>query len=143
MAKNTTDFQKLKAPNQPTNYTKEQLQELVNCAKDPLYFMEKYMYVQHSVKGKIPFEAYEFQKKLIHGYNNFRNVIAMIPRQSGKCISSHVQMSIKNKQTGEIFEIPIGIYYEWARCMRDGRTPPDISVYKKHEVVSTNDGCVN
>ena len=84
MAKNTADFEKLKAPNQPTTYTAEQLQEFVRCANDPIYFMEHYMYVQHSVKGKIPFEAYSFQKDLIRTYRNYRNTIAMIPRQSGK-----------------------------------------------------------
>jgi hypothetical protein len=87
MAKNTSDFEKLKSPNQPTTYTAEQLQEFVRCANDPIYFMERYMYVQHSVKGKIPFEAYSFQKELISTYRNYRNTIAMIPRQSGKALS--------------------------------------------------------
>lgn len=88
MAKNNTDFQKLKPANQPIVYSKDQLQELVACAKDPLYFMEKYMFVQHSTKGKIPFKAYEYQKSLVHGFQNHRNVIAMIPRQSGKTTSA-------------------------------------------------------
>lgn len=88
MAKNNTDFQKLKPANQPIKYNKEQLQELVTCAKDPLYFMEKYMFVQHSTKGKIPFKAYEYQKSLINGFQQHRNVIAMIPRQSGKTTSA-------------------------------------------------------
>ena len=79
-----TDFEKLKAPNQPTTYTSEQLQEFVGCAKDPTYFMENYLYIQHPTRGKIPFAAYEFQKDLIRTYWNNRNTIAMIPRQSGK-----------------------------------------------------------
>lgn len=88
MAKNNTDFQKLKPANQPIKYTKDQLEELVKCSNDPLYFMEKYMYVQHSTKGKIPFKAYEYQKELITGFDKHRNVIAMIPRQSGKTTSA-------------------------------------------------------
>lgn len=131
MAKNTTDFQKLKAPNQPTSYTKEQLQELVSCAKDPLYFMEKYMYVQHSVKGKIPFQAYEFQKKLIHGYNNYRNVICMIPRQSGKCVGHNTIITIKNSKTNDVYDIPIGIWYEYTLSKQQGTAIPDISKYKR------------
>lgn len=131
MAKNTTDFQKLKQPNQPISYTKEQLQELVSCAKDPLYFMEKYMFVQHSVKGKIPFKAYEFQKKLVYGYNNYRNVICMIPRQSGKCVVDKTLITVRNCKENKIYDIPIGIYYEWSACMRDGKQPPDISKYER------------
>lgn len=84
MAKNSTDFQKLKPANQPTAYSSEQLQEFIRCAKDPLYFMEKYMFIQHPTKGKIAFEAYDFQKDLIETYWKHRNTIAMIPRQSGK-----------------------------------------------------------
>jgi hypothetical protein len=84
MAKNNTDFEKLKPANQPTTYTPEQIQEFVRCAQDPIYFMEKHMFIQHPTKGKIPFEAYPFQKDLVKTYWSFRNTIAMIPRQSGK-----------------------------------------------------------
>lgn len=84
MGKNTSDFEKLKSPNQPTTYTAEQLQEFVNCAKDPIYFMERFLYIQHPTRGKILYEAYEFQKEMIKTYWNNRNTIAMIPRQSGK-----------------------------------------------------------
>lgn len=84
MSKNNTDFEKLKPANQPTAYSPEQLQEFIRCAKDPLYFMQKYMFIQHPTKGKIPFEAYQFQKELVRTYWSFRNTIAMIPRQSGK-----------------------------------------------------------
>lgn len=65
MAKNNTDFEKLKTPNQPTSYTSAQLQEFVSCSRDPLYFMENYIYIQHPTRGKIQFEAYDFQKELI------------------------------------------------------------------------------
>lgn len=84
MARNSSDFEKLKSPNQPTTYTTEQLKELSKCARDPLYFMENYIYIQHPKRGKIRFEAYSFQRELIKTYWSSRNTIAMIPRQSGK-----------------------------------------------------------
>jgi len=84
MPRKNAEFVKLKPPNQPTMYTPEQLKEFAACARDPIYFMEKFLYVQHPTRGKIPFAAYEFQKDLIKTYNENRNVIAMIPRQSGK-----------------------------------------------------------
>ena len=62
MARKNTDFVKLKPPNQPTTYTPAQVKEFISCARDPIYFMEKYLYVQHPTRGKIPFIAYEFQK---------------------------------------------------------------------------------
>ena len=84
MAKNTTNFQKLKPPNLPFTLTKDEFQEFFKCAKDPLYFMQRYMYVQHGTKGKVLFEPYSFQKDLINIFQHHRNSIAMIPRQSGK-----------------------------------------------------------
>lgn len=86
MAKKSTDYEKLKKPNQATSYTPDQLNEFINCAKDPLYFMENFMYIQHPdpARGKIKFEAYEFQKKLINCYWKYKDVVAKIARQSGK-----------------------------------------------------------
>lgn len=84
MPRKNHDFVKLKPPNVPTSYTPAQIKEVFACAKDPLYFLENYLYVQHPTRGKIKFEAYGFQKELIKNYWQNRNVIAMIPRQSGK-----------------------------------------------------------
>ena len=84
MARKNADFVKLKPPNQPTSMTPEQTRDFIRCARDPIYFMQTYLYVQHPTRGKIPFAAYEFQKDLVKAYWDYRNVIAMIPRQSGK-----------------------------------------------------------
>ena len=40
-------------------------EEYVKCAGDPVYFMKKYCYIQHPIKGKIPFALYDFQEKAI------------------------------------------------------------------------------
>lgn len=60
------------------------MRELVRCKADPLYFMEKYMWIQHPTKGKIPFEAYDYQKRLIEVFWKNVSSIALLPRQSGK-----------------------------------------------------------
>lgn len=88
MATNTTEYKKLKSPNEPLNCTLSQLKEMIDCAKDPLYFMENYMYVQRAVEGRVKFQAYDFQKTLIKTYVDNRNSICMIPRQSGKTITA-------------------------------------------------------
>jgi hypothetical protein len=82
------EFEKLKPPYQYTNYTPEQARELNKCMQDPVYFIENYMWVQHPVKGRILFNAYEFQKELLRTYASNRNVISMIPRQAGKTQST-------------------------------------------------------
>ena len=40
-------------------------QQYVKCAQDPAYFMKKYCMIQHPIRGKIPFELYEFQDKTV------------------------------------------------------------------------------
>ena len=84
MGKNNTDFEKLKPANKKITLTQHQFAELAACQRDPLYFMERFMYIQHPLKGKMQFEAYVFQRELIQTYWQNRNTIAMIPRQSGK-----------------------------------------------------------
>ena len=84
MGKNTTEFEKLKPAGKKITVTQAQFTELAKCQLDPLYFMERFMYIQHPLKGKMQFEAYQFQRELIHTYWKNRNTIAMIPRQSGK-----------------------------------------------------------
>lgn len=39
--------------------------EIERCAKDPIYFIEKYCYVMHPFKGELPFKMFEFQKDLV------------------------------------------------------------------------------
>ena len=135
MAKNTADFEKLKAPNQPVVFTSPaQLQEFFNCAKDPVYFMEKFMFIQHATQGKIRFNAYEFQKELINTYKDYRNTLAMIPRQSGKCVVNITTITVKQNSTGKVYEIPIGEYHTWAVEMQDSNTSTiDISKYEKNK----------
>jgi hypothetical protein len=77
----------IKKANQRETFTTEHIEELLRCT-DPddgyLYFMKNYFYIQHPVKGKIIFEPYEYQIKLLKSYNDHRFNINMLPRQSGK-----------------------------------------------------------
>ena len=84
MAKNDIDFKLVKAAGERVAYTPHQIREIARCAKDPLYFMEKYMKIQHPVRGRMPFEAYDYQKRLVNAYWQNNSVIALLPRQSGK-----------------------------------------------------------
>ena len=53
MGKNTTEFEKLKPAGKKITVTQAQFTELAKCQLDPLYFMERFMYIQHPLKGKM------------------------------------------------------------------------------------------
>jgi hypothetical protein len=84
MAKTDIDFNLVKAANKKVAYTPAQIKEIARCRKDPLYFMERFMWIQHPTKGRMRFEAYDYQKRLVEAYWKNTSVIALLPRQSGK-----------------------------------------------------------
>jgi len=58
-------------------------QEYIKCAQDPAYFMKKYCMIQHPIRGKIPFELYDFQEKSVHEFKDNRFNIILKARQLG------------------------------------------------------------
>ena len=54
----------LKRSNVNINYTKEQLEEYIKCAKDPVYFIEEYIQIVNVDKGLVPFKLYNFQNEM-------------------------------------------------------------------------------
>jgi hypothetical protein len=81
----------VKTPYSKVNYTDEQLQEFMLCAdpvSGPAYFMDNFFYIQHPTRGRMLYHPFEYQKKLIHTYHNYRYSISMLPRQTGKSTSA-------------------------------------------------------
>jgi Terminase large subunit, T4likevirus-type, N-terminal/Terminase RNaseH-like domain len=76
-------------------FTEEQVQHLLKCA-DPqtgyLHFAKNFFHIQHPVKGKVKFEPFEYQIRLLQAYHDYRFNINMLPRQSGKttCASAYL-----------------------------------------------------
>ena len=68
-------------------FTKNQVEEYVKCAKDPIYFIKTYVKVVSLDKGLIPFDLYDYQEELLNIIHNNRFAIAKLPRQSGKSTS--------------------------------------------------------
>ncbi len=58
-------------------------QEYIKCAQDPAYFMKKYCMIQHPIRGKIPFELYDFQDKVINEFQEHRMNVILKARQLG------------------------------------------------------------
>ena len=76
-----------KKANQRETYTEEQINDLMQCMNPDtgyLYFAEKFAYIQHPVKGKLLFDPFTYQERLLKSYHNYRFNINMLPRQTGK-----------------------------------------------------------
>ena len=58
-------------------------QEYIKCAKDPEYFMRKYCYIQHPTRGRILFNLYPFQGKVLHLFRDNQFLITLKSRQLG------------------------------------------------------------
>ena len=69
----------LKQVGQVIEFTKEQVQEIRKCKKDPIYFIENYCKIVTLDEGLIPFKLYDVQKDLIRTIIENRKIIAMQP----------------------------------------------------------------
>ena len=74
----------VKRPHQSEKYSNDQIQEIAKCIQDPIHFIANYCSIQHPTKGRVSFELFDYQKRLIDTYNNYRYSIALLPRQTGK-----------------------------------------------------------
>jgi len=69
-------------------YTAKQVNEILKCKDDPIYFIEKYCQIISLDKGLVPFKLYDCQKKKVDTIMNNRKVIIMEGRQQGKTVTS-------------------------------------------------------
>ena len=81
----------IKSPYQKMTYTEQQILEIAKCADPitgPQYFMSNYFYIQHPTRGSIQYHPFDYQKRLIDVYHNYRYSISLMPRQTGKSTSA-------------------------------------------------------
>ena len=57
--------------------------EYIKCAKDPAHFMKKYCNIQHPQRGRILFNLYPFQEKVLHLWRDNPYSIILKSRQLG------------------------------------------------------------
>jgi len=82
----------IKDPYTKTHFaTEQELQDFIACC-DPktgyLYFMSNFFYIQHPTKGSMLYQPWDYQKRLIDTYHNYRYSISLMPRQTGKSTSA-------------------------------------------------------
>ena len=78
----------LKASGVPLNFTKEEIEEYLRCADDPIYFIEGYCKIVTLDHGLQPFKLYDCQKNKVKIIHENRKVILMEGRQQGKTTTS-------------------------------------------------------
>jgi hypothetical protein len=77
----------IKKANKRETFTNEQVEQLLKCTDTDDgydYFARNFAYIQHPVKGKLLFDPFEYQDRLLKSYHNYRFNINMLPRQTGK-----------------------------------------------------------
>ena len=87
----TLDTVLVKSPHRRETYTQEQLTDFACCADPvtgPMYFLDHFFYIQHPTRGKMLYQSFEYQKRLIANYHNNRFSISLMPRQTGKSTSA-------------------------------------------------------
>lgn len=102
----------VKKPEQSIIYSEEQLEEFIQCASDPIYFIKNFVKVQHPTRGALPFHLYDYQEELIDNFHNNRYSIALTGRQMGKCLEKNTKIKIKSP-SGKIYDLSIGDFYKW------------------------------
>lgn len=75
---------KIKRPFLTSEFTTEQILEIQRCSYDPIYFIEKYVMIQHPLLGAVPFILYPFQRRMVTAYKENRFTIILASRQVGK-----------------------------------------------------------
>ena len=75
---------KLKSKGVQLEWSQERVQEYLKCAKDPVYFAEKYIQIVHVDHGLIPIILYDYQKEIIEKITNNRRATVNTSRQAGK-----------------------------------------------------------
>jgi len=74
----------LKNVGQKINWTEENLTEYMLCKEDSEHFIHNFVKIIHVDRGLVSFEMYDYQKDMVHTFNDNRFVICKMPRQTGK-----------------------------------------------------------
>jgi hypothetical protein len=129
-------------------YTPQMIMELARCARDPVYFIENYIKIQHPTRGTIKFEMYDYQKRFVQCMHENRFVITLQPRQCGKTLTvamyllwyatfiPNSTLLIASKNQGHALEIAARIRFayeelpNWIKC--------GVKYYNRHNLELDN-----
>lgn len=101
----------LKAAGVPMKFEAWQVEELIKCSQDPVYFASNYVQIVSGDKGLHKFEPYGYQPELLRLVGEKQRIIALQGRQTGKCTTLGTKMTVRNRKTGEVETLPIGEFF--------------------------------
>lgn len=95
----------LKGAGVTIHFTPDQVSEWLKCADDPIYFIENYVKIVTLDDGLKLMTLYEFQKDIIRSLWLNRKTVGVCARQMGKCVEKGAKYTVRNKRTGEVYEL--------------------------------------
>ena len=95
----------LKGAGVELSFTPDQVTEWIKCAEDPIYFIENYVKIVTLDDGLKLMELYEFQKDIVRSLWKNRKTVGVCARQMGKCVEKGAKYTVRNKRTGEVYEL--------------------------------------
>ena len=66
-----------------TSNKSRQVSEIIRCGKDPAYFFNNYVKIQHPTRGTIPFKTFPFQDDCVNDFIENRFTVIVKSRQLG------------------------------------------------------------
>ena len=87
MGSKNLDGKLVKTAHSTQRFTEQDIEDLIKCQDQvagPHHFLDNFFYIQHPVKGKLRYEAFEYQRRLIDSYHDHRFNVNLLPRQTGK-----------------------------------------------------------
>lgn len=104
------DHAVVKKPSNDVPLTKAQEKLWLKYADDPMAFFTEQCYVRGS-RGKVLFQPRNYQSDLLDSVIDNTHVIAVSPRQSGKCSSSSTVVDVRIN--GTEYKMKLGDFHEY------------------------------
>ena len=77
----------MKRPGIVTEWTAEQVKEIMKCGTDITYFAENYYNIVHPKRGQMIITLHDFQKEMLKNFVGYQNNVVLSARQVGKALS--------------------------------------------------------
>ena len=87
MGSKSIDNKLVKSAHATQKFSNDDVKHLLGCADPqtgPHYFLGNFFYIQHPTRGKLKYEAFDYQVRLVDSYHNHRFNVNLLPRQTGK-----------------------------------------------------------
>lgn len=83
-------YDTLRSAGEKIEYTPEQLEELIRCERDIIYFANKYFFIKSIDLGETLIPLREYQKRMLKAMIDNRKCVLLCPRQSAKTTTTSI-----------------------------------------------------